>query len=302
MSLALRRAAPLIERRAGRYELGRERPAELCEIFHKVSRKGWNCAPWWRIHSICVTPILIAAGNPGPLTGSGNNTWLLEGAEPTLIDAGVGAESHLAALESALRGRELARVLVTHGHSDHASGLSALRGRWPRLEAHKFRLDQDDSVWQPLSDGDVIAAGDAALHVIHTPGHAPDHVCFWDADRANLFAGDMVVKGTTVMIPAGRGGNLRDYLASLDRLAKLGAGKIFPGHGPVIDDPAAIISEYKQHRRLRDHQIRACLDAGVVEIDAIVVKIYPDLAESLKPAARLTVQAHLEKIRDERPH
>ena len=85
-------------------------------------------------------PLLIPADNPGPLTGRGNNTWLLDGDEPTLIDAGVGRPSHVDAVAAALRGRTLTRVLVTHGHVDHASGLPALRARWPDLEAWKWPM------------------------------------------------------------------------------------------------------------------------------------------------------------------
>ena len=229
------------------------------------------------------------AGNPGPLTGSGNNTWLIDGEQPTLVDAGVGAESHIAAIAGALDGRPLTRVLVTHGHTDHVSGLPALRGKWPAIEVGQ---------WPELADGAAVRAGDVTLKIIHTPGHAPDHLCFWDESRRELYAGDMVVKGTTVMIPAGRGGNLRDYLASLERLAALEPSRIFPGHGPVIEDPVALIREYIEHRRMRDAQVQACLDAGIVDVDAIVSRIYPDLAVQLRPAARLTVEAHLEKLRD----
>ena len=85
-----------------------------------------------------MSPILISAGNPGAMTGGGNNTWLLTGAEPTLIDAGVGAPSHVNQIASALEGRDLVRALVTHGHADHASGAPALRARWPKVELAKF--------------------------------------------------------------------------------------------------------------------------------------------------------------------
>lgn len=229
------------------------------------------------------------AGNPGPLTGSGNNTWLIDGGEPALVDAGIGEASHVDAIARALGDRPLRRVLVTHGHGDHASGIPALRARWPAIEAGR---------WPGLADGAIVRAGDVTLTVIHTPGHAPDHICFWDGERRELYAGDMVIEGSTVMIPAGRGGNLRDYLASLERLAALGPARVFPGHGPVIEEPVALIREYIEHRRTRDAQVQACLDAGIVDVGAIVARIYPGLAAELRPAARLTVEAHLEKLRD----
>jgi glyoxylase-like metal-dependent hydrolase (beta-lactamase superfamily II) len=244
-------------------------------------------------------PLRLSADNPGPYTGEGNNTWLLDGAEPTLIDAGTGMPSHLEAVAGALDGRALARVLVTHGHSDHAAGVPALRQRWPGVEVYKLRLDGEDG-WLPLADGQVVRAGDRQLVVVYTPGHAVDHVSFWDPDRREAFTGDMVIRPGSVLIPAGRGGNLRDYLRSLDRLAALDAVRLFPGHGPVIEAPAGVIAEYIEHRQVREEQVLGCLAAGVTDVDAIVARLYPIVKDDLRQAARLTVQAHLDKIRDDR--
>jgi glyoxylase-like metal-dependent hydrolase (beta-lactamase superfamily II) len=243
-------------------------------------------------------PVLLHARNPSPLTGRGNNTWLIDGALPTLIDAGVGAPDHLDAISEALGDRPLARVLVTHGHADHASGVPALRERWPRLDVFKWPQPGEQGS-QPLSDGQTLGAGDGELIVLHTPGHAVDHVCFWNRQARHLFAGDMVVAGTTVMIPAGRGGNLREYLDSLRRLKALDATRMYPGHGPVIDRPSDIIDEYLAHRDLRERQILACLRDGVTDPDLMVERIYAGLDERLRQAARLTVEAHLEKLREE---
>jgi glyoxylase-like metal-dependent hydrolase (beta-lactamase superfamily II) len=242
-------------------------------------------------------PQLLNALNPSALTGSGNNTWLLDGAEPTLIDAGVGVPAHVEALAAALGGRPLRRVLVTHGHSDHASGVAALRARWPSLEACKW-VSAGESDWVPLADGQQIRAGGAMLRVMHTPGHALDHLCFWDATSRDLYAGDMVVRGTTVMVPI-EGGGLRAYMASLERMARLAPMRILPGHGPIIDRPLELIAEYLEHRRQRDAQVAACLRDGLGDVEAIVSRIYPDLAEALRPAARATVASHLQKLRED---
>jgi glyoxylase-like metal-dependent hydrolase (beta-lactamase superfamily II) len=245
------------------------------------------------------TPLLISADNPGPLTGDGNNTWLIDGAEPTLVDAGIGAASHVDAVARALGGRPLARVLVTHGHPDHASGAPALRARWPSLECWKWKIDGDDASWRGLSEGQIVGAGERVLAVLHTPGHAIDHVCFWDATSRALYAGDMIRHPGTVVIPAGRGGNLRDYLRSLDRLAALDPGQLFPGHGAIVDRPREVIAEYIAHRHAREEQVIACLRDGVTDIEGIVDRIYAGLASDLRDAARLTVRAHLDKLRDE---
>ncbi len=196
------------------------------------------------------------------------------------------------------------RVLVTHRHTDHASGVPALRARWPRLDACKWVADGDDATagWRAVSDGAVVRAGDRHLAVLHTPGHAPDHVCFWDAATGDLFVGDMLVLGSSVMIPAGRGGNLRAYLTSLERLAALRPRRALPGHGPVIENPLALIAEYIAHRHARERQILEALAAGLTTTDQIVSRVYPELALPLRAAAASTVEAHLEKLRyDRRP-
>jgi glyoxylase-like metal-dependent hydrolase (beta-lactamase superfamily II) len=241
---------------------------------------------------------LFLAANPGPLTGRGNNTWFLDGDVPALVDAGVGAANHVDELAGALGDRPLGRVLVTHGHPDHASGVPALRARWPAIEAWKWPV-AGESGWLALADGQRLRAGDRDLTVIHTPGHAADHVCFFDEEAGDLYAGDMVVQGTTVMIPAGRGGDLRAYLASLERLASLKPIRILPGHGPIIDRPLELIAQYLEHRREREKQVLSCLADGITDLDAMVARIYPGLHGALRPAARLTVEAHLEKLRQE---
>jgi glyoxylase-like metal-dependent hydrolase (beta-lactamase superfamily II) len=241
-------------------------------------------------------PITVLAGNPGILTGPGTNTYLFDGGEPTLIDAGVGQPQHLESIAGHLNGRSLIRVLVTHGHPDHASGVPALRERWPGLEAWKVNLP-GESGWLPLSNGDRIRAGDEWLTVVHTPGHAADHVCVWQPGSRDLYCGDMMTATTTILVPpASRGGSLRAYLDSLQRLADLNPATAWPAHGPVITRPVERIQEYLAHRAMRERQVRACLDEGVTSIDAIVTRVYADTPQALWPAARLTVEALLEKL------
>jgi glyoxylase-like metal-dependent hydrolase (beta-lactamase superfamily II) len=204
----------------------------------------------------------------------------------------------VAALAAALGGRPLARVIVTHGHPDHASGVPAIRARWPGVELYRWLCD-DEADCRPLADGQSIDAGDRRLQVVYTPGHATDHVCLWDAVRRDLYAGDMVIRGGSVLIPAGRGGSLREYLRSLERLVALDPARIYPGHGPIIEAPADVLAEHLAHRRDRERQVLACIETGSPDVDRIVSRLYPSLAEGLLPAARMTVQAHLDKLRED---
>lgn len=235
--------------------------------------------------------ILIHARNASEWTGpTGNNTYVLPGRAPALVDAGVGNTEHLDAVAAALGGAALVRVLITHGHPDHAAGIPAIVSRWPRV----------DIVRHPhVRDGDYIEAGGTRLRAIATPGHAPDHVCYLDEDAGDLYCGDMLRLDGTIVIPASKGGNLRDYLQSLRKLRALGASRLLPGHGPVVTDPSALIDEYLRHRAMRERQIVEALEAGCATAEAIVERIYGPLPAAIAGAAADSVTAHLVKLRDE---
>lgn len=246
----------------------------------------------------------IPAWNPGHYTGAGNNTYLLDGREPTLVDAGTGELRHLDAVAEALAGRPLARVLVTHAHSDHASGAPAIAARWPGVRFFKRPWPDRDAryavPWQPIDDGDLVPAGDGTLRVLHTPGHAPDHLAFFDEASRVLFAGDLLVADSTVVIPASHGGDLVAYLASLERVRALAPTRVLPAHGPPIDDAAALVDRYLAHRRERERQVLAVLrELGTLTVDVLIARIYPDLAPELQTAARETLLAHLAKLEAE---
>jgi len=242
------------------------------------------------------------AANPGPFTGSGNWTYLIPGAAPVLIDAGVGHAAHLSALALAAPDGP-AEVLVTHVHSDHSAGAAAIHARWPaaRFSKHPWpeRDAKIDVPWHTLTDGARVETAEGVIEVLHTPGHAPDHLAFWHADSRTLFAGDLLVSGGTVFIPASSGGNLVDYLQSLARLLDLRPLRALPAHGPAIDDPVALIHHYLDHRRRREEQIVTALESGLSTIDAVTEHIYTSLASAVVPMAKESVLSHLKKLEHE---
>jgi glyoxylase-like metal-dependent hydrolase (beta-lactamase superfamily II) len=245
----------------------------------------------------------IHAHNPGPFTGSGNRTWLIPGRVPVLIDAGTGEPRFLEELSAALGSARLARVLVTHGHSDHASGAPAIASRMPHVRFAKMlwpgRDDRYAVAWEPLHDNEVTEAGDEEVIAVHTPGHAPDHLCFWHGASRTLFSGDLVVAGSTVVIPASAGGDLGAYLASLDRVIALQPARLLPAHGSVVEDPVPLLRRYISHRHEREEQIVAAMKAGETAVDAIVARVYAGLSAALTPMARESVTAHLVKLEGE---
>ena len=236
------------------------------------------------------------------MTGGGNWTYLLPGSPSVLVDAGVGQTAHLDALFALVPdGPDV--VLVTHVHPDHSSGAPAIAARAPRARFAKFPWPERDALvgvaWTALADGERVDTGSGPLEVVHTPGHSPDHVVFWHAASRTAFVGDLLVQGSTVVIPASHGGSLSAYLASLERVAGLAPVRALPGHGPVIDDPLALIAHYLAHRRLREQQVVEALSAGDRSPAAIASRIYTGLAPALLPQAHDSVLAHLVKLEDD---
>ena len=254
-----------------------------------------------------MNPIVLPAFNPSPMTGAGNNTYLLIGPDgaATLIDAGVGEPRHLAAIAHALAEHHasLEQVLVTHAHSDHALGAAPLAAAYPGARFRKRPWTDEDVrynvTWLPIDDGDRVRAGGEWLDVMATPGHSPDHLAFWHEASRTAFTGDLVIDGSSVMIMVSKGGNLLQYLASLECIRALNPSRLLPAHGSDVIDPVRLLTTYLDHRRVREGQIVAAIAAGRQTVRDIAESIYHGLTPPLAAAARENVRAHLDKLQHE---
>lgn len=241
--------------------------------------------------------------NPGMMTGPGTNTYLVGRRDPILVDTGAGVEGYMPLFERYLgeRGwRRPERVVLTHRHRDHLGGVPHLRERFPDLPVGKM-LHKDTDLpagITDLRDGARIEADGATLIAVHTPGHASDHLCFYLPEERALFSGDLILSGSTTVIPE-EDGDLGLYMDSLRRVQALGVDRIYSAHGPVIDNAAAKIQEYIDHRMLRERQIVDTLGNGAETIPAIVSIIYAEVPTMLHKMAGQSVHSHLKKLKAE---
>jgi len=231
----------------------------------------------------------IRAANPGPLSLSGTNSWIV-GRDPAwLIDPGPALEEHLAALAGELERRGgLGGIAVTHDHPDHVEALPEMRRRYPGGPIAGARGEVDVAV----AGGERVGP----LEAVAVPGHAPDHIVYLFATAG--MTGDAVLGEGSVFISPDPGA-LAAYLAALRRLSDLGLAVLCPGHGPPVRDPARKFDEYIAHRLEREQRLLAVLASGKRTVQELLDEVWSDTPEELRPAAAWTLAAHLDKLADE---
>jgi glyoxylase-like metal-dependent hydrolase (beta-lactamase superfamily II) len=258
-----------------------------------------EAAAGWQGGSVRASARCVLAANPGPMTLEGTNTWVVAAADAdraVVVDPGPAHERHLQAVLAAAGDRQVAQILLTHGHADHSEGaprLAELTGAPVRALDPAYLLGGDG-----LQGGEVVALAGVELEVVGTPGHTPDSLTFLlrDETGAALLTGDTVLgRGTTVIMhPDGR---LGDYLRSLDELQDLvgreAVDQVLPGHGPVLTDPRSALDSYRRHRVQRLDQVAAAVDGGARSAAEVVAVVYADVDRALWPAAELSVRAQL---------
>ncbi len=279
--------------------------------------------PWQHEAPIALLPhvLRLTAPNPGLMTGPGTNSYLV-GSPATgwlVIDPGPLEPAHIERLWQAADG-DIRLIVCTHSHADHAPAARPLQtlctergGHTPPVlglpSASTANAASQFSPDRALADGETLALHDAAgrvlhrLQIIHTPGHAANHLCLLLADAAGtglLFSGDHILNGSTTVINP-PDGNMTAYLDALDALdaacARLGLGYILPAHGHVMDQARTVIAKLKAHRLAREAKVQAAMSARPGgTLDDWVALAYDDVPPAIWPVAKRSLQAHVERL------
>lgn len=235
----------------------------------------------------------VLANNPGVFTGPGTNTWILDDGVGTvvIIDPGPVDTKHGRAIVERVGERSVAAVLVTHTHIDHAPLANPLASDLG-VPAIGYAPGPHFAPDERLLDGATLEVGTLDVTVVHTPGHADDHLCFRAGNA--LFTGDHIMGGSSVMVD-----DMGPYLRSLEKLKGIGLERLHPGHGDEMERPDAVIDWYVAHRLQRHEQIYQAIVDGSSAVSDIVELVYSDVDSSLHPLAARSVVAHLTLLSDQ---
>jgi glyoxylase-like metal-dependent hydrolase (beta-lactamase superfamily II) len=235
---------------------------------------------------------LVLAPNPGPYTGPGTNTYVIDSdGEALVLDPGPIIRGHLDAIRVALSGRQPVGVVVTHTHPDHAPAANGL-GTELDVPVYGFAAGPGFAPTVQIEDEAEIGFGSRQLVAVHTPGHTSDHLCFRLDEY--LFTGDHIMGGSTVIIE-----DAAAYMRSLEKVAQLDPAHLYPGHGPELPEARMVIREYIAHRIEREQQVLAAVAAGAATIGDIVDVVYEGIEPGLRLAATMQVHTQLIKLKNE---
>lgn len=253
----------------------------------------------------------LVANNASPLTFKGTNTYIVGTQSLAVIDPGPEDPAHLDAILKAAAGRPITHILATHAHRDHVDGLDALRERtgaktyaFPHSGRQASRAsgeigseytNYDFALDVALEHGSSIAGENWQLSALHTPGHAPDHLCFALEGSGVVFCGDHIMAwNTTVVAPPE--GRMSDYIRSLELLLQRNDELFLPGHGGRITAPRRTVKAYLLHRRWRDQAILEAVRNGTDTVRKLLPVIYRDLDQNVIGAAAASLRAHIEYL------
>lgn len=212
-----------------------------------------------------------------------------------VIDPGPDAQAHVRALVAAVETADEVRIVLTHGHADHAAAARPLADALG-AEVLGPPLPEVDRI---LRDGDSVETDQGPLVAVHTPGHTVEHLCFhWPAGHA-LFAGDLLLgEGDTTWVAEYRG-CVADYFDSLERLREIDLDVIYPAHGPPLDDAAGAIARFDAHRRERVRQVASALPKlPRFDVDDLMTHVYGDtVPDGLHGAAARSLAALVDYVR-----
>jgi glyoxylase-like metal-dependent hydrolase (beta-lactamase superfamily II) len=268
-------------------------------------------APYEQLIAVAPRIRRLLTHNPGPFTFKGTSVAIVGEGRVAVIDPGPDDSQHLAHLRDALAGETVTHILVTHTHRDHSPAARLLK-QWTGAPTYGFGPhgsgrpvegitveeggDRDFVPDIVVRNGDVIEGAGFAVECVHTPGHTSNHMCYALKDEKALFTGDHVMGwSTTVVAPPD--GDMGDYLASLRKLLARDDRTYWPAHGGPVRDPQIFVAAYLAHRLDREAQILAAVREGVSLVPDMVNRIYQGLDPRLKPAAGLSVLAHLLDLR-----
>lgn len=243
----------------------------------------------------------VTAPNPHFMTGPGTNSYLIgAGEDIAVVDPGPADPTHIDQLLAHANGR-IRWILTTHTHIDHSPGAALLK---EKTSAQVLGLPAPDAGNQDrgfmpddtLHDGQRIKVGGCTVQVIHTPGHASNHLCYLLEEDRILLTGDHIMQGSTVVINP-PDGDMRAYLASLERLKDFDISYFAPGHGFLMENPHAVIDRIVAHRLARERKVIAALrSVGRGTSEALVPLAYDDVPPQRHAMAERSLLAHLQKL------